>query len=624
MSPILQVENLTKSFGDLVLFENISFGLAEGQRVGLIAKNGSGKSTLLNILSGKEGYDEGKISFRRDLRVGYLEQSPSYPEELTVLEACFHHGNTTVDLIKDYEHCMETEGHPGLDELLVRMDHEKAWDYEQKAKQILSQLKIRDFNQQVKHLSGGQLKRVALANTLITEPDLLILDEPTNHLDLDMTEWLEEYLRRTNLTLLMVTHDRYFLDRVCSEIIEIDNRTIYSYKGNYSYYLEKRQERIDAKTVEVERANNLYRTELEWMRRMPQARGHKARYREEAFYELEKVAKQRFHDANVKLDVKASYIGNKIFEADHLCKAFGDLKILDDFSYIFARYEKMGIVGNNGTGKSTFIKILMGLVKPDSGTLDIGETVRFGYYSQDGLLFNEQMKVIDVVQDIAEVIELGNGRRLTASQFLQHFLFTPETQHSYVYKLSGGERRRLYLCTVLMRNPNFLVLDEPTNDLDIVTLQVLEEYLQGFKGCVIVVSHDRYFMDKVVDHLLVFNGGGDIRDFPGNYTQYREWKEVKARHDKEQQAVAKPQAAAKPARTRQDEKRRMSFKERREFEQLEKEIAELEAEKKAVEEALCSGTLSVDELTEKSKRLPQLTDLIDEKTMRWLELSELE
>ena len=624
MSPILQVENLTKSFGDLVLFENISFGLAEGQRVGLIAKNGSGKSTLLNILSGKEGYDEGKISFRRDLRVGYLEQSPSYPEELTVLEACFHHGNTTVDLIKDYERCMETEGHPGLDELLVRMDHEKAWDYEQKAKQILSQLKIRNFDQQVKHLSGGQLKRVALANTLITEPDLLILDEPTNHLDLDMTEWLEEYLRRTNLTLLMVTHDRYFLDRVCSEIIEIDNRTIYSYKGNYSYYLEKRQERIDAKTVEVERANNLYRTELEWMRRMPQARGHKARYREEAFYELEKVAKQRFHDANVKLDVKASYIGNKIFEADHLCKAFGNLKILDDFSYIFARYEKMGIVGNNGTGKSTFIKILMGLVKPDSGTLDIGETVRFGYYSQDGLQFNEQMKVIDVVQDIAEVIELGNGRRLTASQFLQQFLFTPETQHSYVYKLSGGERRRLYLCTVLMRNPNFLVLDEPTNDLDIVTLQVLEEYLQGFKGCVIVVSHDRYFMDKVVDHLLVFNGGGDIRDFPGNYTQYREWKEVKARHDKEQQAVAKPQAAAKPARTRQDEKRRMSFKERREFEQLEKEIAELEAEKKAVEESLCSGTLSVDELTEKSKRLPQLTDLIDEKTMRWLELSELE
>ncbi len=623
MSSILQVENLTKSFGDLVLFENISFGLAEGQRVGLIAKNGSGKSTLLNILSGKEGYDEGKISFRRDLRVGYLEQSPHYPEELTVLEACFHHGNSTVDLIKEYERCMATEGHPGMDELLLRMDQEKAWDYEQKAKQILSQLKIRDFDQQVKHLSGGQLKRVALANTLITEPDLLILDEPTNHLDLDMTEWLEEYLRRTNLTLLMVTHDRYFLDRVCSEIIEIDNRTIYSYKGNYSYYLEKRQERIDAKTVEIERANNLYRTELEWMRRMPQARGHKARYREDAFYELEKVAKQRFYDANVKLDVKASYIGNKIFEADHLSKSFGDLKILDDFSYIFARYEKMGIVGNNGTGKSTFIKILMGLVKPDSGTLDIGETVRFGYYSQDGLQFDEQMKVIDVVRDIAEVIELGNGKRLTASQFLQHFLFTPETQHSYVYKLSGGERRRLYLCTVLMRNPNFLVLDEPTNDLDIVTLQVLEEYLQNFKGCVIVVSHDRYFMDKVVDHLLVFNGGGDIRDFPGNYTQYREWKEAKARHDKEQQAAVKPQEA-KTAKVRLNDKRRMTYKEHREFEQLEQEIDTLEAEKKSIEEALCSGTLSVEELTEKSKRLPQLTDLIDEKTMRWLELSELE
>ena len=516
MTPILQVENLTKSFGDLILFENISFGLAEGQRVGLIAKNGSGKSTLLNILSGKEGYDAGNISFRRDLRVGYLEQDPRYPEELTVLEACFHHGNSVVALIRDYERCLETEGHPGLDELLARMDQEKAWDYERQAKQILSQLKIGDFNQKVKHLSGGQLKRVALANILITEPELLILDEPTNHLDLDMTEWLEGYLRRTNLTLLMVTHDRYFLDRVCSEIIEIDHRCLYSYKGNYSYYLEKRQERMEAKTAEIERANNLYRTELEWMRRMPQARGHKARYREEAFYELEKVAKQRFYNAEVKLEVKASYIGNKIFEADHLYKSFGDVKILEDFSYIFARYEKMGIIGNNGTGKSTFIKILMGQVKPDRGMLDIGETVRFGYYSQEGLNFNEQMKVIDVVQDIAEVIELGNGQRLTASQFLQHFLFTPETQHSYVYKLSGGERRRLYLCTVLMRNPNFLVLDEPTNDLDIVTLNVLEEYLRSFKGCLIVVSHDRYFMDKVVDHLLVFNGQGDIRDFPGN------------------------------------------------------------------------------------------------------------
>ncbi len=624
-NPILQVENLTKSFGDLVLFEDISFGLAEGQRVGLIAKNGTGKSTLLSILSGKEGYDSGKISFRRDLRVGYLEQDPKYPEELTVLEACFHHGNDTVELIKEYEHCMETPGHPGLDMLLTRMDQEKAWDYEQKAKQILSQLKIRDFDQPVKQLSGGQLKRVTLANTLITEPDLLILDEPTNHLDLDMTEWLEEYLRRTNLSLLMVTHDRYFLDRVCSEIMEIDNRTAYQYKGNYSYYLEKRQERMEAKTVEIERANNLYRTELEWMRRMPQARGHKARYREEAFYELEKVAKQRMNQQNVKLDVKASYIGSKIFEADHLYKSFGDLKILDDFSYIFSRYEKMGIVGNNGTGKSTFIKILMGEVQPDRGTLDIGETVRFGYYSQEGLQFDEQMKVIDVVQDIAEVIELGNGKRLTASQFLQHFLFTPETQHSYVYKLSGGERRRLYLCTVLMKNPNFLVLDEPTNDLDIVTLNVLEEYLQNFKGCVIVVSHDRYFMDKVVDHLMVFNGQGDIRDFPGNYTQYRAWKEEKERQEKEREK--KEREAAKPvadSHTRPDtEKRKLSFKEKREFEQLEQEILELETEKAELEEALCSGTLSVEELTEKSKRLPVLTDLIDDKTLRWLELSEL-
>ena len=620
MTPYLQVENLTKSFGDLVLFNGISFGIAEGQRIGLIAKNGSGKTTLLNILAGKEGYDEGKITFRRDLRVGYLEQSPKYPEELTVLEACFYHGNSTVELIKEYERCMETPDNPGMDELLVRMEHEKAWDYERRAKQILSQLKIRDFSQKIGHLSGGQLKRVALANILITEPDLLILDEPTNHLDLDMSEWLDEFLNRGSLSLLMVTHDRYFLDRVCSEIIEIDNRQLYSYKGNYSYYLEKRQERIEATNAEIARANNLYRTELEWMRRMPQARGHKARYREEAFYELEKVAKQRTYDANVKLDVKASYIGSKIFEADHLCKRFGDLKILDDFSYIFARYEKMGIVGNNGTGKSTFIKILMGLEKPDSGTLDIGETVRFGYYSQEGLQFNEQMKVIDVITDIAEVIELGNGKRLTASQFLQHFLFTPETQHSYVYKMSGGERRRLYLCTVLMRNPNFLVLDEPTNDLDIVTLQVLEEYLQNFKGCVIVVSHDRYFMDKVVDHLLVFKGQGDIRDFPGNYSDYRDWKLAKAEHEKE---AAKPKEE-KTQRVRLNDKRRMTFKERKEFEQLEKEIAALEEEKKQIEEALCSGTLSVNELTEKSKRLPLLNDELDEKTMRWRELSEIE
>ena len=620
-NPYLQVDGLTKSFGDLLLFRDISFGIAEGQRIGLIAKNGSGKTTLLNILAGKEGYDEGDIVFRRGLKVGYLEQSPAYPAGLTVLEACFCHGNDTVNLIREYERCMETPGNPGLEDLLSRMDHAGAWDYERRAKQILSQLKIRHFDQPVEQLSGGQLKRVALANVLINTPDLLILDEPTNHLDLDMTEWLEEYLSRSTLSLLMVTHDRYFLDRVCSEIIEIDNRQIYSYKGNYSYYLEKRQERIDATNAEIARANNLYRTELEWMRRMPQARGHKARYREEAFYELEKVAKQRMQHREVKLDVKASYIGSKIFEADHLCKRFGDVKILDDFSYTFARYEKMGIVGNNGTGKSTFIKILMGLEKPDSGTIDIGETVRFGYYSQEGLQFDEQMKVIDVVQSIAEVIELGNGKRLTASQFLQHFLFTPETQHGYVYKLSGGERRRLYLCTVLMRNPNFLVLDEPTNDLDIVTLQVLEEYLQNFKGCVIVVSHDRYFMDKVVDHLLVFNGQGDIRDFPGNYSDYREWKEARRQKEKE---AENPVQKAPRVRQNENRKRRMTFKERREFEQLEQEIAALETEKAQLEEALCSGLLTVDELTEKSKRLPVLNDELDAKTMRWLELSELD
>ncbi len=620
MTPYMQIEGLTKSFGDLVLFNKISFGIAEGQRIGLIAKNGSGKTTLLNIISGKEGYDEGTISFRRDLKVGYLEQDPHYPEDLTVIEACFHHGNNTVQLIKEYEECMETEGHPGLEELLVRMEHEKAWDYERKAKQILSQLKIRNFDQKIKHLSGGQLKRVALANVLITEPDFIILDEPTNHLDLDMTEWLEGYLSRGNISLLMVTHDRYFLDRVCSEIIEIDNKQLYSYKGNYSYYLEKRQERVDATNTEIARANNLYRTELEWMRRMPQARGHKARYREEAFYEIEKVAKQRTNNANVKLDVKASYIGSKIFEADHLYKSFDNLKILEDFSYIFSRYEKMGIVGNNGTGKSTFIKILMGEVKPDSGTIDIGETVRFGYYSQDGLEFDEQMKVIDVVTDIAEVIELGDGRKLTASQFLQHFLFTPETQHSYVYKLSGGERRRLYLCTILMRNPNFLVLDEPTNDLDIITLQVLEEYLKNFKGCVIVVSHDRYFMDKVVDHLLVFKGQGDIRDFPGNYSDYREWKQNKEEVEKQEVKLQEE----KSAKVRLNDKRRMTFKEKQEFERLEKEIAQLEQEKAEIEEALCSGTLDVEQLTEKSKRLPLLNDEIDEKSMRWLELSEIE
>lgn len=620
----LQVEELTKSFGDLLLFEKISFGLNEGDKVGLIAPNGSGKSTLLNILSGREGYEEGRITYRRDLRVGYLEQNPSYPAGLTVLEACFHHGNETVDLIREYEACLAKEGNPGLDDLLVRMDHAKAWDYEQRAKQILSQLNITRFDQRIGELSGGQLKRVALANALITEPDFLILDEPTNHLDLKMTEWLEEYLQRSTLSLLMVTHDRYFLDRVCGSILEIDNQQIYQYKGNYSYYLNKRQERIDAANTETARAGNLYRTELEWMRRMPQARGHKARYREEAFYELEKVAKRRSAEQNVELSVKASYIGKKIFEAEHLSKRFDDLVILDDFSYIFSRYEKMGIVGENGTGKSTFLKILMQQVQPDSGTLDIGETVRFGYYSQDGLQFDEQMKVIDVVKDIAEVIHLQDGRQLTASQLLQHFLFTPETQYSYVYKLSGGEKRRLYLCTVLMRNPNFLILDEPTNDLDIMTMNVLEEYLKGFGGCVIVVSHDRYFMDKVVDHLLVFNGAGDIRDFPGNYTQYREWKESKARYEKEQQGKDQPASAEKRGKVRLNDKPRLTYKERMELQALDEEIPRLEEEKKKLEDLLCAGTADAETITKTAKQLSLLGEAIEEKSMRWLELSEIE
>ena len=625
MISYLQIENLTKSFGDLVLFEDLNMGVLQGDRIGLIAKNGTGKSTLLNIIAGKEGYDSGRIAFKRDLRVGYLEQDPTYPEHLTVIEACFHHGNEVIELIKKYEVCLQTEGNPGLEKILSQMDLLNAWEYEQKVKQILSQLKITNFNQKISQLSGGQLKRIALANTLITEPDLLILDEPTNHLDLDMTEWLEGYLRRSNLSLLMVTHDRYFLDRVCDVIMEIDNRQMFTYKGNYSYYLEKRQERMDAADAEVAKAKNLYRTELDWMRKMPQARGHKARYREEAFYELEKVAKRQFDDSSVQLNVKASYIGSKIFEAEQVSKRFGDLVILDDFSYTFSRYEKMGIVGDNGTGKSTFIKILMGLVKPDRGTIDIGETVRFGYYSQQGLEFDEQMKVIDVVREIAEVVDLGNGKQLTASQFLQHFLFTPETQYSYVYKLSGGERRRLYLCTILMQSPNFLVLDEPTNDLDIMTLNVLEEYLQSFKGCLIVISHDRYFMDKVVDHLLVFNGGGDIRNFPGNYTQYREWKEFKEEEENRlAQEKTKDDDKEKHGRVRHNEKKRMSYAEKQEFKSLEKEIQVLEEEKKELEQALCSGDLSVEELTTKSKRFSEIDDLIDEKSMRWLELSELE
>ena len=626
MISYLQIDKLTKSFGDLVLFEDITFGIAQGQKVGLIAKNGTGKTTLLNIIAGKEDYDSGAVVFRNDLRVGYLEQMPHYPDGLTVLQACFYSPNETVRLIAEYEQAMASGDHSNLEDILLRMDNLKAWDYEQRAKQILGQLKIHNFDQKVETLSGGQLKRVALANVLITDPELIILDEPTNHLDLEMTEWLEGYLSRANISILMVTHDRYFLDRVCSEIIEIDRKQIYQYKGNYSYYLEKRQERMDALNAEVDRASNLLRKELDWMRRQSQARGTKAKYRIDAFYELEKKAKQQHEVGNVNLDVKASYIGSKIFEAEHVSKRFGDLKIVEDFNYIFARYEKMGIVGNNGTGKSTFIKMLMGEVEPDSGRFDVGETVRFGYYSQDGLQFDEQMKVIDVVQNIAEYVDLGDGKKMGVSQFLNYFLFSPEKQHNYVFKLSGGEKRRLYLCTVLMRSPNFLVLDEPTNDLDIVTLNVLEEYLRNFKGCAIVVSHDRYFMDKVVDHLLVFRGNADIKDFPGNYTQYREWKEVQDQLEKEAEAARRAGIAPtmeKTSRPEKEQKKKLTFKERKEFEALEVEIPLLEAEKAELETAMSSGTLSNDELLAKSERIATVIEEIDEKTMRWLELSEL-
>ena len=591
MTPLLDVQNISKAFGAHVLFENISFSIAEGQHVGLIAKNGTGKSTLLSLLSGKESVDSGSIIFRRDIKVGFLEQQPKFDPEESVLDACFNH-----------------QGDP--DRIL-------------KAKQILTQLHITDLTQPMGQLSGGQQKRIALANVLITEPDLLILDEPTNHLDLEMIEWLEGYLQRGNKTLLMVTHDRYFLDRVCNLILELDNHTVYSYRGNFQYYMEKRQERIDATRAEIERANNLYRRELEWMRRQPQARGHKARYREEAFYDLESKAKQRIEERQMRLKSKNVYIGSKIFECQYVSKAFDEKVILKDFYYNFQRFEKMGIVGNNGTGKSTFIKMLLGEVAPDNGRFDVGDTVRFGYFSQDGMKFRDDQRVIDVIADIADYIDYGGGKHITATQLLQHFLFTPEQQYDYVYKLSGGERRKLYLCTVLMRNPNFLVLDEPTNDLDIQTLEVLEEYLQDFPGCVIIVSHDRFFMDKIVDHLLVFHGEGEIKDFPGNYTQFREWESLKPKELTDNKNNTSDTEKKEKREFVGEQRRKKTYKEKCEFERLEKEIAALEEEQKSIEEALCSGTLPIDELTEKSKRLPIIKDKLEEKEMRWLELSEI-
>ena len=634
MTPYIQVQHLTRRVGDRTLFSDLSFGIAQGQKVGLIAKNGTGKSTLLNILAGKDSADEGQVVLHNSLRVGYLEQTPHYPADLTVIEACFWHGNETTNLIREYERCMATPNSPGLQDILDRMDHQKAWDYETRSKTILSRLSINDFEMPIGCLSGGQLKRVALANVLITEPDLLILDEPTNHLDLTMIEWLENHLRRGNTTLLMVTHDRYFLDRVCTTIMELDEESLYTYRGNYAYFLEKRDERLNVERSEVARANNLYRTELDWMRRMPQARGHKARYREEAFYELEQQAKRRIEEQQVRLEMKSSYIGSKIFEAQYVSKSFPVSSasdpterkvILKDFYYNFSRYEKMGIVGDNGTGKSTFIKLLLGEVRPDSGRFVVGETVRFGYFSQEGIQFDEQMKVIDAVRRIAEYVDLGGGRHLSAMQFLQHFMFSPSQQQNYIYKLSGGEKRRLYLCTVLMQNPNFLVLDEPTNDLDIVTLQILEQYLQDFHGCVIVVSHDRYFMDKVVDHLLVFRGNGVVKDFPGNYTQFREWEALEEKKPSEAKAKTPSATTERSSDTGavSSRPRKMTFKERREYEALEADIDRLEREKSEIEAALSSGMLSVAEITKKSIRLPQLNEELDEKSMRWLELSEL-
>lgn len=637
----LQIENLTKSFGDQLLFENIAFGIADNQRIALIAKNGTGKTILLNIITGKEDYNHGTISFKRDLRVSYLEQSPDFPKELSVIDACLQSDNEVVRTIADYEHSMLSGNHDDLSDIMSRMDHFNAWDYESRIKQVLGKLKITNFDQKIGELSGGQLKRVALANVLIGEPDLLILDEPTNHLDLEMVEWLEDFLKRSSMALLMVTHDRYFLDRVCTNIIEIDQHKLFQYSGNYSYYLEKREERLDAFGAETERTVNLYRKELEWMRRQPQARATKAKSRIDRFQDIEERAKLRFNNDKVQLDVKASYLGSKIFEAKYISKAYGDYRILDQFYYNFSRYEKMGIIGKNGTGKTTFLKMLLGEVKPDSGSFDVGETVVFGYYSQDGLAFDEQMKVIDVVRDIAEEVNLGNGKKMSASQFLLHFLFTPETQYNYVYKLSGGEKRRLHLCTVLMRNPNFLVLDEPTNDLDIVTLNILEEYLQSFKGCVIVVSHDRYFMDKVVDHILVFKGDAEIKDFPGNYSDFRDWEflseerktTVETHYSASQKSTPIASQKSSPiasgsspiASEKQSEtpKRKMSFKEKQEFESLEKEIRLLESEKIKIETALSSGELSNEEIMIASKRFAELNGLIDDKTMRWLELSEI-
>ena len=633
MAPLLDVQHLTKRFGALELLDDVSFSIHEGQKVALIARNGTGKSTLLDMLTGREDYEEGSIIMRNGTRMGLLRQTPDYDPAMTVAEACFHEAGELSSLIRRYEECLASPEQAGLDALITEMEQRNAWNFEQRAAQILSKLNIRNLNQTIGTLSGGQVKRVALANVLLAEPDLLILDEPTNHLDLNMTLWLEKYLQHASCALLLVTHDRYFLDNVCSSILELDGKQLSVFRGNYAYYLEKKGESLTAAEAHHEKLQNLYRKELDWMRRMPCARGTKARSRKEAFAQLERDLQARRTERQARLEIKSGYIGSKIFEAEYVSKSFPDAAaeggrkvILDKFYYNFSRYEKMGIIGGNGTGKSTFVKMLLGLERPDEGRFVVGETVRFGYYSQEGMAFDDRMKVIDAVRRIAETIDLGGGRQLSAMQFLTHFLFPPSRQQDYIAKLSGGERRRLYLCTVLMKNPNFLILDEPTNDLDIPTLQVLETYLQDFRGCVIVVSHDRYFMDKVVDHLLVFKGDGVIDDFPGNYTQYREFAaENEERERAERQAAPKPAPAkADPARAERNASRprRLSYKERQELDALELEMSALEDEKKQIEAALCSGLLSVQELTEKSIRLPQIDQRLDEAMERWMELSE--
>lgn len=621
MANLLQVENLTKSFGVNSLFDDINFTINEGDKVGLIAKNGTGKSTLLSIIAGDDTPDDGKLIFKNDVTIGYLKQLPQFEPHLSVMDTCLIGDDDQSKAIRQYENALIEGNNEEMTKAIQAMDLASAWDYEERFKQILSQLKIDDFKQRISELSGGQIKRVALAKILISNPQFLILDEPTNHLDIDMIEWLEAYLSRSRMTILMVTHDRYFLDKICSKILELDQKSIYGYDGNYNYYLEKRAERIDAQNAAVEKARNLLRTEIEWMRRQPQARAHKAQYRIDAFYDLKERAQSRNDKGDVELNVKAGYIGKKIFVAHHVSKSFDGKVILNDFNYIFSRYEKLGIVGDNGVGKSTFIKLLLDRIQPDSGYFEIGETVKFGCYSQEGIHFDEGKKVIDAIRDVAEHIYFDEKHHYSASQFLQLFLFSPTDQQKLIEKLSGGEKRRLYLAMVLMSKPNFLILDEPTNDLDIQTLEILEDYLSKFSGCLIVISHDRFFMDRCVDHTFVFMGDGVIKDFPGNYSEYRAWKEA---HEKKEATVQKRKAESKPAKPRnnnRDNSQKLTFKEKREFEELTESIERLTKEKEELFNLFNSGE-QIDDVATKASRFEEVKDLLDEMELRWLELSE--